>query len=351
MQKTPKMHPIIYKTMKFGLIGHPITHSLSPALFKAGYDGRYTYDLIETADFEEAYERFLKDYEGINVTAPFKELAARKADILSLECKKIGAANILVKTPEGIKAYNSDYLGVRQWLSEVAEGLKRTPHTDTHRNNKALQRRDTRVSKMFEEHRSCDGTRHCAAMSACPILLPQAATLQKPTGLFADRLRPLQSDWGLNIGPTILIVGLGGAGKAAAEAAKSLGFRTILMNRTRFSEEIRPLDEFCKCFREADIIIYNIPMAVPQLTELTDDDFRGGTVAGTETAGICRPKVILEANYKNPSFNNALNDRMIAVNPHARYVSGETWLLYQALTGYEIFTGKKPDLVKMSAVI
>ena len=249
---------------RFGLIGHPIAHSLSPALFKAGYEGRYLYDLIETENFEEAYERFLRDYDGINVTAPFKELAVRKADILSEECRQIGAANILLKTPEGIKAYNSDYLGVRQWLCEVVDGL--------------------------------------------------------------------------NIGPTILIVGLGGAGKAAAEAARSLGFRTILMNRTRFSDEIRPLEEFCRCFRDADIIIYNIPMAIPQVAELTEDDYRG-------------TKVILEANYKNPSFDKNMTDRMIAANPDARYVSGETWLLYQALTGYELFTGEKPDPIKMAEVI
>ena len=109
--------------MKFGLIGHPIAHSLSPALFKAGYDGKYPYELIETADFEEAYERFLEGYDGINVTAPFKELAFAKADILSPECKTIGATNLLVKTPEGIKAYNSDYRGVRMWLAEKLRNL------------------------------------------------------------------------------------------------------------------------------------------------------------------------------------------------------------------------------------
>ena len=110
--------------MKFGLIGHPIAHSLSPALFKAGYDGRYPYDLIETPDFEEAYQIFLNEYDGINVTAPFKELAVQKADILSEECRIIGATNLLVKTTEGIKAYNSDYLGVRLWLSGAVQGLE-----------------------------------------------------------------------------------------------------------------------------------------------------------------------------------------------------------------------------------
>ena len=52
---------------KVGLIGHPIAHSLSPALFKAGYDGRYTYDLIEEEAFDTAYARFLDGYDGIHV--------------------------------------------------------------------------------------------------------------------------------------------------------------------------------------------------------------------------------------------------------------------------------------------
>ena len=107
------------KHCKFGLIGHPIAHSLSPALFKAGYDGRYPYDLIEGDDFEESYRRFIEGYDGINVTAPFKELAYAKADIVSEDCRLIKATNLLVKTTEGVKAYNSDLLGVRMWLKEI----------------------------------------------------------------------------------------------------------------------------------------------------------------------------------------------------------------------------------------
>ncbi len=279
--------------MKFGLIGHPIAHSLSPALFKAGYDGKYPYDLIQTDDFEQAYSRFLDGYDGINVTAPFKELAFAKADILSEECRLIRATNLLVKTPEGIKAYNSDYLGVRMWLQETArfpDPLPSPPHR-------------------------------------------------------------------------VLIAGLGGAGKAAAIAAASLGMDMILMNRDMSKAEAvagiiatmpqapevetRPLNDFRECFRSCDIIIYNIPTAIPAITMLEDNDFRG-TVSGD---GMPRPKSVLEANYKNPSFDNLLIDRMIKSNPNASYTQGQTWLLYQALTGYEIFTGEKPDLQSMSAVL
>ena len=117
---------------RFGLIGYPIVHSLSPLLFRAGYHpgsrgtdascsgyGKDTdagldwqYDLIEGGDFSESYGRFLEEYDGINVTAPFKEAAFRQADIIDPVCGKIGATNLLVKTADGIKAYNTDYYGI-----------------------------------------------------------------------------------------------------------------------------------------------------------------------------------------------------------------------------------------------
>ena len=294
--------------MKFGLIGHPIAHSLSPALFKAGYGGRHPYELIETADFEEAYERFLEGYDGINVTAPFKELAFAKADILSPECKTIGATNLLVKTPEGIKAYNSDYLGVRMWLAEIAEGLKRTPPTPMEWAGSLKQ-----STGLFLNHSPIPAARGVARFSNPP----------QPPQKFKT-----------------LIVGLGGAGKAAAAAAESLGMEVIRMNRTIKDDTTRPLDDFRECFREADIIIYNIPTAIPALNELADNDFAPG-----------KPKFIMEANYKNPSFDKALINRMKEANPLAEYTGGKTWLLYQAVTGYELFTGEKPDLANMSDVL
>lgn len=252
---------------RFGLIGHPIAHSLSPALFKAGYEGRYPYELIEGENFEESYRKFLEEYDGINVTAPFKELAFAKADILSSECESVGATNLLVKTPQGVKAFNSDFLGVRMWLEEVA-------------------------AEVLTEKIS------------------------------------------------VLIVGLGGAGKAAAAAAESLGMKVVRMNRTVRDEKTRPLDDFKECFREADIIIYNIPTAIQALNELTDKDFTPG-----------KPKFIMEANYKAPSFGKEILAKMQTANPLARYTGGKTWLLYQAVTGYEIFTGEKPDLAGMYDVL
>lgn len=259
---------------KFGLIGHPIAHSLSPALFKAAYNGKYTYDLIEGEDFKKAYGRFLEEYDGINVTAPFKEQAFAKADILTDECMAAGATNLLIKTSEGVKAYNSDFLGVRKWLAEVAGRLERQ-----------------------------------------------------------DNQRSIK----------VLIAGYGGAGKAAAAAASSLGMEVSIVNRTQKGTEIKPLEAFCNEFRTSDIIIYNIPSPIDGLGMLTDEDCRGGCEA--------RPKFILEANYRNPSFTPELQGRIRRVYPDTEFVDGKLWLLYQAVTGYEIFTGETPDLEKMSDVI
>lgn len=282
---------------RFGLIGHPIGHSLSPALFKAGYDGRYPYELIETPDFDEAYRRFVKEYDGINVTAPFKELAFSRADILSEECKVIKATNLLVKTPEGIKAYNSDYLGIRLWLQNLLQDLK------------------ARFSPpCMSKDDSSEGKKY----------------------------------------PKVLVAGLGGAGKAAAAAAASLGLDIILMNRDTTKSEavaesikstatavsVLPLGDFRSAFRDAGIVIYNIPTAINSLHELDYEDFTPG-----------QRKVIMEANYKDPSFDADLIRKMKNADPESEYVSGKTWLLYQAMTGYEIFTGEKPDLAKMSAVL
>ncbi|MBO5979582.1 MAG: hypothetical protein J6Q12_04025 [Bacteroidales bacterium] len=258
---------------KFGLIGHPIAHSLSPALFKAGYDGRYPYDLIETSDFEEAYQRFMDEYDGINVTAPFKELAYAKADIISEECRLIGATNLLVKTAEGVAAYNSDFRGLLYWLNTYS----------------------------------------------------QTATT------------------------TVLIVGLGGAGKAAAVAAWKAGMEVILMNRDKSKSEdmavrlgsrtqVRPLSEFAECFKEADIIIYNLPVRLPEIDSICSD--------ASDTR-----KILLEANYKNPSFDQQTLDKLKGQGLDIEYHTGRSWLLLQALTGYELFTGEKPDLSKMTEQI
>ncbi len=113
-----------HRKYKIGLIGHPISHSQSPAIFRRIFADRpdilseYTYELIEEADFTKAYRRFINEYIAVNVTSPFKKQAFEVADICSAETRLCGAANLLVKENGLIKAYNTDCLAVRTILQE-----------------------------------------------------------------------------------------------------------------------------------------------------------------------------------------------------------------------------------------
>lgn len=105
---------------RYGLIGYPIGHSQSPSLFNELCEGRWEYDLLEYDNFEDSWRAFADGpYKAVNVTAPYKTLAAGRADIRSEAVRRIGAANILVKTPEGIAAHNSDFLAVRELLGQA----------------------------------------------------------------------------------------------------------------------------------------------------------------------------------------------------------------------------------------
>ena len=246
---------------RFGLIGHPVAGSFSPKLFEAAYGGRYPYDLIEGAEFGASWQRFLDEYDGINITAPFKEFAFRAVDALSDDARLCGAVNLAVKTPAGIVGYNTDVAGVVLAVREALSGLASTD--------------------------------------------PQPVILGSTGNLLSDAL----------------VVGCGGAGRAAAVAALRLGCRVTLANRTpsraaALAEELGcdwiPTEDIAAL--SPDLVIYTVPGPMDGFPEF--------------------PRaVILEANYRTP----CLEGRGKA------YISGRRWLLFQAVAGYEIFTGETPD--------
>lgn len=296
----------------YGLIGDPIAKSLSPALFNAGFGGKYNYDLIESASFGNSFKTFEERYKGINVTAPFKEDAFKHADIYTSYCSKIGAANILVKTGDGILADNSDFTGIILSIAEAyMPGLVR------------------QFAAKYGE----------AMHKKVHLYLRQALTM-----LFSRK-------------PQALVVGCGGAGRAAAVAAAELGFDTALMNRTpekaqKIADEMPEynficdqLSDFRAAVRECDLVIYTLPVKLDDIETLTAEDFEGEDRYRWPRPG----KVILEANYKNPSFSGSVIDKVNAGG--AQYVPGTKWLLYQALTGYLSLTGRIPDLNAMEQVI
>ena len=268
---------------RFGLIGHPVAGSFSPKLFEAAYGGRYTYDLIEDAEFGASWQRFLDEYDGINITAPFKEFAFRAVDALSDDARLCGAVNLAVKTPAGIVGYNTDVAGVVLAVREA--GLP--------------------VSEALVV--GCGGAGRAAAVAAlrlgCRVTLANR-TPSRAAALAEDLNARLAS---VDIGTpatTDSPIGTTPVGSSATTPAGAAGSRPAC---TWVPVEDLPT-------LSPDLVIYTVPGPMDGFPEFPE-------------------AIILEANYRTP----CLEGRGKA------YISGLRWLLYQAVAGYEIFTGETPN--------
>lgn len=249
--------------MHFALIGYPIGHSLSPALFRAAYPqmgNSWSYDLIETPELEEAISIFKEKYDAVNVTAPFKESALKYADSADDATSFIGATNLLLKRPNGkIEAYNTDYQAVYKILTENLS----------------------------------------------------------------------------NIYNNVLVIGCGGAGKAAAYAAHKAGFKVTIANRDydkacnycrKFAGNISParIDTIPQLLINHKFIIYTIPQLINSFYD-----------KHTQKIIDLSDKTIFEANYRNPALSCE------------NYISGKRWLAEQALFSFDIMTGIKPPEISL----
>ena len=95
--------------MKFGLLGRKLGHSYSPMIFDLM--GGYRYDLFEREP--EGIENLLKngDFDGINVTIPYKKEVLPYLDEVDPLALRLGAVNTIVKKGGKLFGYNSDYYG------------------------------------------------------------------------------------------------------------------------------------------------------------------------------------------------------------------------------------------------
>ncbi len=97
--------------MKYGLIGEHLGHSFSKEIHERIAD--YKYEIREIAP--DALGDFLTspEFEGINVTIPYKEKAIPYLYFVSDNAKKIGAVNTVKNENGRLYGYNTDYMGMR----------------------------------------------------------------------------------------------------------------------------------------------------------------------------------------------------------------------------------------------
>ncbi len=107
-------------TERVGLLGWPVTHSVSPAMHNAafralGLDWRYDLLPVPSDRFAGEVTRLLAaGYRGFNVTIPHKgaALALPQVNTVTAAARAIGAVNTLVVQPDGsLHADNTDWQG------------------------------------------------------------------------------------------------------------------------------------------------------------------------------------------------------------------------------------------------
>jgi shikimate dehydrogenase len=104
---------------RLAVLGHPVSHSRSPAMQNAALEALgledWSYRAIDAAP--DAFEMTVRElasvgYAGVNVTVPHKEAALGLADEASEASQQIGAANTLVFAEGRIEAHNTDADGL-----------------------------------------------------------------------------------------------------------------------------------------------------------------------------------------------------------------------------------------------
>ena len=102
--------------MKCGLLGRKLGHSYSPRIHS--FLGGYTYELFEKEP--EQLGDFLRngDFDGINVTVPYKQTVIPFLDEISSLAERLGAVNTIVRRNGKLIGHNTDYFGFLTMVRE-----------------------------------------------------------------------------------------------------------------------------------------------------------------------------------------------------------------------------------------
>lgn len=267
-------------TEVFGLIGNPVAHSMSPALFNSAFDNdaiNAVYlpflvegDQQEFAAFVDAMvERAWLNVGGFSVTLPHKthalDYVTHKGEFIDTLAAAIGAANTLKVGFNGIvSGYNTDYAGAMDALTAAMD----------------VQRHDLHRKK-------------------------------------------------------VAVVGAGGVARAVVAGLVDVGAHVTVYNRT--AAKARSLSEEFRC-RFADITALpdDNPSVIVNCTSLgMHPDIDRSPVPDD----ILRPEMTVFDTVYNPIRTRLLQ---AAEKAGATTVSGAEMFIRQAIAQYAVFVGSEP---------
>ena len=108
-----------------GVLGHPVSHSLSPVLHRAAYralglvDWSYEATDVDAPDLVRHVAGLDATWLGLSLTMPLKELAFDVASVVSPLARATGAINTLVRRAGGWHGDNTDVHGLVAALQEA----------------------------------------------------------------------------------------------------------------------------------------------------------------------------------------------------------------------------------------
>jgi shikimate dehydrogenase len=119
--------------LRFALLGHPVRHSVSPAMHAAAFSALglpHSYTAIDTPN-EGSVRRLVAEirrgsFQGANVTVPYKHAVLEMVDEIADSAAEVGAANVLVRRDDGkLVAHNTDSAAVAAEIADLARGRTR----------------------------------------------------------------------------------------------------------------------------------------------------------------------------------------------------------------------------------
>ena len=106
---------------KYCLIGEKLSHSYSKMIHK---EFNYPYALIELK--REQIKEFIKmrEYDGFNITIPYKKEIKKYLDELDISAINAEVVNTVVKRGDKLIGYNTDYKGLEYLFNSEGIVLK-----------------------------------------------------------------------------------------------------------------------------------------------------------------------------------------------------------------------------------
>ncbi|MBI2634319.1 shikimate dehydrogenase [Candidatus Peregrinibacteria bacterium] len=110
---------------KYGILGFPAKHSLSPAVHNAAFkklkiNAKFEIFEVEGKGLKSFFEKVREEpIYGLSVTAPYKETVIDYLDEIDEDARRIGAVNTVVNRDGVLLGYNTDFIGSNMALMEA----------------------------------------------------------------------------------------------------------------------------------------------------------------------------------------------------------------------------------------